>query len=314
MSSPPTLRQQITDAARLLRNGGLVAFPTETVYGLGADASNERAVQRLFGAKGRPSSNPLIVHVANVQAAARLADVDDIALRLTERFWPGPLTIVLERRPNAGIAPAATAGLSTVAMRAPAHPVARELLRQAGCPVAAPSANKSGRISPTRAEHVRAQLGDAVDMVVDGGPCAVGLESTVLDLTGTAPVILRPGGATREAIEAITGPLPDPPADLLKRSPGTQHRHYAPRARLRLDATDAAPGEAYLAFGPSDVSAAATRNLSPAGDLAEAGTNLYGMLLSLDQMGAETIAVAPIPEQGLGIAINDRLRRAARLS
>ncbi len=307
-----TRAETIAKAAGLIRRGGIVAFPTETVYGLGADATNEAAVRRVFEVKGRPPSNPLIIHVFGIEAAARLADMTDLATRLAERFWPGPLTLVLERRPNSGLSPLTTAGLPTVALRAPAHPIARDLLQQADRPIAAPSANKSGCVSPTCAEHVRLQLADAVDMIVDGGPCRIGLESTVLDLAGPTPAILRPGGIPKAALEEVTGALADPAESALRRSPGTQARHYAPKAALRLNATDVRPGEAYLAFGPSNLTAGKTRNLSPSGQLAEAATNLYGMLIDLDQSGATTIAVAPIPDHGLGAAINDRLRRAAR--
>ncbi len=307
-----TKAETIAKAAGLIRRGGIVAFPTETVYGLGADATNETAVRRVFEVKGRSPSNPLIIHVSGIAAAARLADMTNLARQLAERFWPGPLTLVVERRPDSGLSPLTTAGLPTVALRAPAHPIARDFLEQADCPIAAPSANKSGRISPTSADHVRWQLGDAVDMIVDGGPCRIGLESTVLDLAGPTPAILRPGGISKEALEEVAGTLADPEQSALRRSPGTQARHYAPKAALRLNATDARPGEAYLAFGPCNLTAEKTRNLSPSGDLAEAAAKLYCMLIDLDQSGATTIAVAPIPDQGLGAAINDRLRRAAR--
>ena len=311
MSKPQT-ESIIAEAAKRLRHGGLVAFPTETVYGLGADATNEAAIRKIFEVKGRPPSNPLIIHVTGVNAAAKLTTIDGLAAELAKRFWPGPLTLVLERRPDSRLSPLATGGLSTVAIRAPALPIARELLQLADCPIAAPSANKSGHISPTRAAHVRAQLGDLVDMVVDGGPCPLGLESTVLDLSGPTPAILRPGSTTQEALEEITGPLADPKAGTLVRSPGTQARHYAPKATLRLNATDVRQHEAYLAFGPNEIVAANIRNLSPSGDLTEASANLYSMLIDLDASGVTAIAVAPIPSRGLGTAINDRLRRAAR--
>ena len=284
MSATPT-KTVIAQAAKRLRHGRLVAFPTETVYGLGADATNDAAVHRIFEAKGRPPSNPLIIHITDTAAAARLANLSDLARRLADRFWPGALTLVLERRPDSGLSLLATAGLPTVAIRAPAHPVANQLLRQTGCPVAAPSANKSGRISPTRAAHVRSQLGSVVDLIVDGGPCPLGLESTVLDLSGPTPAILRPGGTTQEALEEITGPLADPNAVALKLSPGTQARHYAPSATLRLDATDIRAGEVYLAFGPDQRTARNTSNLSPSGDLAEASANLYRMLIGPRRLG-----------------------------
>jgi len=308
----------IEQGAALLRAGRLVAFPTETVYGLGGDATNDRAVAAIFDAKGRPRFNPLIAHVADIDAASRLAVLDDRATRLARAFWPGPLTLVLPRRGDSPVSLLASAGLDTVAVRVPAHPVAQRLLRAAGRPIAAPSANRSGRVSPTTADHVRAELGDRVALVIDGGPCRVGIESTVLDLGGgdRHPALLRPGAVTREALEPLVGPLADAPAaaltdeDAAPRAPGMLASHYAPSLPVRLDATDARPGEAYLAFGPAG--AAEALSLSRGGDLVEAAANLFAMLRMLDRPEAFTgIAVAPVPETGLGAAINDRLRRAA---
>ena len=316
----------IAAAAERLRSGGLVAFPTETVYGLGADATDDRAVARIFEAKGRPRFNPLIVHAPDLDAHRAWAVFDERALRLADAFWPGALTLVLPRTPDAPVSRLVSAGLDTVAVRAPDHPVARALMREAGCPVAAPSANRFGKLSPTEARHVATSLGASVDLVLDGGPCPGGLESTVLSLSGETPVLLRPGLVTRVPIQEIIGPVqvadPDsagtsPGAPL--ESPGMLAAHYAPRARLRLNAGDALEeGEVFLAFGdPPEAGPAgpagyaAVRNLSPAGDLAEAAANLFRLLHELDALGPAAIAVSPIPEEGLGAAINDRLRRAA---
>jgi L-threonylcarbamoyladenylate synthase len=306
----------IAEAARLILEGGLVAFPTETVYGLGGDATNERAVAAIFEAKGRPQFNPLISHVLDAGEAKRLVRWSDTAEKLAARFWPGPLTLVLPRAKESPIALLATAGLDTVAVRAPAHPLAQALIRAVGRPLAAPSANRSGAVSPTRAEHVAESLGDRVKMILDGGPCAVGLESTVLDLTTAPPTLLRPGGATREAIEAVIGPiaLSDaiPSGDSARKSPGQLESHYAPARPVRLNASTVAADEGLLAFGPDVPSGAMlTLNLSPGGELAEAAANLFAMLRALDRPGIGRIAVMPIPETGLGLAINDRLRRAA---
>ena len=308
--------QSIAAAARLLQEGGLVAFPTETVYGLGGDATNERAVAAIFDAKGRPQFNPLISHVLDAGEAKRLVRWNDTADRLAARFWPGPLTLVLPRAKASPIALLATAGLDTVAVRAPAHPLAQALIRAVGRPLAGPSANRSGAVSPTRAEHVAESLGDRVKMVLDGGLCLVGVESTVLDLTTATPTLLRPGGTTREAIEAVIGPIAlshaIPSGESARKSPGQLASHYAPARPVRLGATTAAREEGLLAFGP-DVPAGAvvTLNLSPSGDLAEAAANLFAMLRALDRPGVGRIAVMPIPQTGLGLAINDRLRRAA---
>ncbi|MGE5147989.1 MAG: L-threonylcarbamoyladenylate synthase [Candidatus Eiseniibacteriota bacterium] len=302
-------------AARLLKAGALVAFPTETVYGLGGDATDDRAVAAIFAAKERPRFNPLIVHVPNKDAAAREAQFDERAERLAAAFWPGPLTLVLKRRPESRVSLLVSAGLDTVALRVPGHNVAHALLNAAGRPIAAPSANRAGEVSPTEAAHVAASFGDRVALILDGGRCPVGVESTVVDLSGPAPLLLRPGGATREALEAVIGPLgmPEATGEGPARSPGLIGRHYAPGRPLRLDATaPGAAGEALLAFGPDVPSGyAETLNLSPSGDVVEAAANLFAMLRALDRPEHKAIAVMPIPEIGLGLAINDRLRRAA---
>ena len=306
----------IAEAARLILEGGLVAFPTETVYGLGGDATNERAVAAIFEAKGRPQFNPLISHVLGPDEAKRLVRWNATADKLAVRFWPGPLTLVLPRAKDSPVALLATAGLDTVAVRAPAHPLAQALIRAVGRPLAAPSANRSGAVSPTRAEHVAESLGDRVKMILDGGPCEVGLESTVLDLTTAPPTLLRPGGATREAIESVIGPIvlsnAIPSGDSARKSPGQLDSHYAPARPVRLSATTVAADEGLLAFGPAvPTGARVTLNLSPSGQLAEAAANLFAMLRALDRPEVGRIAVMPIPETGLGLAINDRLRRAA---
>ncbi len=304
----PVSDESVTEAAAILSAGGLVAFPTETVYGLGADATDDRAVARIFEAKQRPEFNPLIVHVADTDAARAHANFDERSQRLVALFWPGALTVVLARREDSELSLLVSAGLDTVALRCPAHGVAQRLLAAAGRPVAAPSANRSGRISPTTAQHVADEMGDAVDLILDGGPCPVGVESTIVDVTGEAPLLLRPGGVTREAIESEIGPL-TVPVDATVRAPGMLASHYAPRAPLRLNADDAAPGEVLLAFGP-DAPAGAV-NLSASGDLVEAAANLFAMLRGLDGAEPRAIAVMPVPEHGLGVAINDRLARAA---
>ena len=307
----PASPSAIAHAARLLRAGQLVAFPTETVYGLGADATNERAVARIFAIKGRPRINPLIVHVSGLAEAESLAIFDARARRIAAQFWPGPLTLVLPRRSDSGLALLASAGLDTVAIRAPAHPVAQALLRATGRPIAAPSANRSGRVSPTEAAHVAIELGDRVALILDGGRTAIGLELTVLDLTGETPALLRPGGVTLEALTEFLGLVGMPTAGPL-RSPGMLPSHYAPSLPLRLEATDARPGEALLAFGPdAPPGFAEVVWLSRTNDLAEAAANLFSMLRQLDRPPSTGIAVAPIPKHGLGLAINDRLRRAA---
>lgn len=307
----PDLSPDIIDqAAALLRAGRLVAFPTETVYGLGGAATDDTAVARIFEAKGRPSFNPLIVHLPDLAAAEGWAVFDARARRLADAFWPGPLTMVLPRRDDAGLSRLVSAGLPSVAIRVPAHPLAQALLRAAGVPVAAPSANRSGGISPTRAEHVAASLGERVDMILDGGPCAVGLESTVVDLTGPRAVLLRPGGVTPEQLaqalgEPVVSGADDPAAP---KSPGQLLSHYAPDRPVRLNAQGVKPGEALLGYGPAP---AATLNLSEGGNLVEAAANLFAFLHALDRAPFTGIAVMPIPEEGLGLAINDRLRRAA---
>lgn len=304
----------IAAAARLIRNGGLVAFPTETVYGLGADATDDRAVARIFAAKDRPRFNPLIIHVPDAEAAGRFVELDARAEMLSKRFWPGPLSLVLPRREDCAVSLLAGAGLDTLAVRAPNHPVAQALLRAADRPVAAPSANRSGAVSPTTAAHVLESLGDAVDLILDGGPCTVGVESTVLDLTRSPPALLRPGGVTVEDLEQVLGTVAQaaPIESGGPASPGMLESHYAPALPLRLDATDLRPGEALLSFGPHTLAGfAAERNLSPDGDLTEAAANLFAHLRELDDPAYAGIAATPIPERGLGRAINDRLRRAA---
>lgn len=295
----------IARAAAILRAGGIVAMPTETVYGLAADATNGQAVARIFDAKGRPRFNPLIVHLPDAAAARSYVDWPEIAERLATRFWPGPLTLVLPLKANTPLSPLVTAGLPSLALRVPAHPVAHQLLQAFGGPVAAPSANPSGRISPTTADHVAGGLSGRIEAILDGGPCGVGVESTIVGLTG-APTLLRPGGIPREAIEAALGqPLADHEGPIT--APGQLRSHYAPGASVRLGATGKQPGERLLGFGPTPE---ADLNLSPSADLVEAAANLFAMLHEIDD-GQTPIAVSPIPETGLGRAINDRLRRAA---
>lgn len=304
----------IAQAAAALRDGLLVAFPTETVYGLGADATNDRAVAAVFAAKGRPSFNPLIVHVAEAADAEALVVFGPDARILAETLWPGPLTLVLPRAADCPVSLLASAGLDSLAIRVPGHPKARQLLASAGRPVVAPSANPSGAISPTTAQHVAEGLAGRVDLIVAGGRCEIGIESTVLDLTGKTPVLLRPGAVTREHIEALVGPLAaadtEPTGETARRSPGQLTRHYAPSIPVRLNAQTAHAGESYLAFGPT-LGANKAPNLSQSGDLNEAAANLFAMLRTLERSGGTGIAVAPIPEEGLGVAINDRLRRAS---
>lgn len=301
--------QGIARAAALLRAGANVAFPTETVYGLGGDARSESAVAGIYAAKGRPAHNPLIVHVADIAAAEALVDLGDEGRDLAQAFWPGPLTIVAPMRPGTGIAAAVAAGKDTLAVRVPVHPVARAVLASCGRPVAAPSANRSGRVSPTSAAHVRADLDGRIAAVLDGGPCDVGLESTILAVN-TGVRLLRPGAIPAGAIEAALGkPLLRGPAEMSAPvAPGLLASHYAPRAAVRLNAETTRPGEVLLGFGPVPGSAA---NLSASGDLHEAARNLFSLLRELDRPGVDVIAVSPIPQTGLGAAINDRLRRAA---
>jgi len=300
----------ISEAAGLIAVGKLVGFPTETVYGLGADATNDDAVAAIYAAKDRPTFNPLIVHFANAGQAREAVEMDGRARELAGALWPGALTLVLPKRPRCALSPRVSAGLESVAARVPDHPVALALLARARCPIAAPSANRAGRLSPTRAEHVAQSLGAGVDLILDGGPCRLGVESTVVDLTGEAPALLRPGAITAEDIEALIGPLSPPGTGGAPKSPGLAGPHYAPDRPLRLDALEARPREALLAFGPGAPPHALT--LSPTGDLEEAAANLFAMLRALDRPENAAIAVMPIPESGLGCAINDRLRRAAR--
>lgn len=304
----PILPEMIAVAAEVLGDGGLVAMPTETVYGLAADAANPEAVARLYEAKGRPRFNPLIAHVASWEMAAREATFSQLARHCAEAFWPGPLTLVLPAHPEGQVCGLARAGLDTVAVRWPKHLAAASLITAFGRPLVAPSANRSGHVSPTRAEHVAADLGERIDLIIDGGPCEVGLESTILGFDGDVPVLLRPGGIATSAIaERLGRPiLPYAPNDSIN-APGQLKSHYAPNARLRLNAPAPGEGEGFLAFGPDQTGGL---NLSPTGNLAEAATKLFAMLRALDARYTD-IAVGPIPHEGLGEAINDRLQRAA---
>jgi len=310
----PATEEAIGQAAQALARGEIVAFPTETVYGLGANALDGTAVAKVFAAKERPRFNPLIVHVPDLATAERYAVFDATAQKLAETFWPGPLSLVLPKRKDCGIAELVTAGLDTIALRAPNHPVAQALLAAAKLPLAAPSANRSGRISPTTASHADAELGVLPAMILDGGACARGIESTVVRVEGDKTVILRLGAVPREQIEAVLGQtIPLAKEDAAIASPGQLERHYAPDTPLRLGATNIRPGEALLAFGPNAPQGALTTiNLSASGDLQEAAANLFASLRTLDESGAKAIAVMPIPDHGLGEAINDRLRRAAQ--
>ena len=311
--------ESITHAADLLRGGGLVAFPTETVYGLGGDACNAAAVASIFAAKGRPAFNPLISHVASASEAFALGIETPAARRLADAFWPGPMTLILQRAPNCPIASLTSAGLDRIALRVPAHEGARRLLQQFDGPVAAPSANPSGRISPSRAAHVMAGLGGAIDMVLDGGPCSSGVESTVVDTSGTQAVILRPGGVTRDVIARCLaagglslmpatqdGPSTDRPV-----SPGQLESHYAPHARLKMNVTAIEDDMELIGFGPIAGAGRLQLSLSEIGNDSEAAANLFDMLHAADGTGSGVIGVAPVPDNGLGEAINDRLRRAA---
>ena len=302
----------VAHAVAALRAGELVAFPTETVYGLGADAGNGEAVARLYAAKGRPSFNPLIAHVADVEAARRAGIFTNAAEKLAATFWPGPLTLVLAKQPDCRVADLALAGLDTVAVRVPAHPIARALLKAFGGPIVAPSANRSGHVSPTSAAHVLADLRGRIDLIIDGGPCAVGVESTIVSCVDR-PTLLRPGGVPRDAIErALRSTLAISPAgEEAPVAPGMLASHYAPKASLRLGADIAQPGEALLAFGQAPEFSGKILNLSPRGDLIEAAANLFSHLRALDASGAKRIAVMKVPRDGLGEAINDRLNRAA---
>lgn len=300
-------------AAAILREGGLVAMPTETVYGLAADAANPDAVARIYAVKERPVFNPLIAHCASAEQAFEQGEFSARARQLAGRFWPGPLTLVVNATERTTVCDLARAGLPTLALRVPAHPAARALLEAFGGPLVAPSANPSGRISPTHAAHVAADLGEKLDLILDGGPCSEGIESTVIDARGDHPVLLRPGTLSPADIEAAWPGLTRGGEAGAPISPGQLLRHYAPDAALRLDAEAPEPGEAYLGFGPTSGRGEATLNLSPSGDLAEAAANLFAMLRALDA-NHEHIAVAPIPQRGLGTAINDRLARAANQS
>lgn len=307
------------DICQALVGGGLVAVPTETVYGLAADATSGTACAKIFAAKGRPSFNPLISHLPSLDAAMQHGVFNGRALKLAEAFWPGPLTLVVPKRQSSDISDLATAGLPTVALRVPAGPVMRFLAENTGRPLAAPSANRSGKISPTRAEDVVADLGDALDYVIDAGPCEVGIESTIIGVAGDDVQLLRPGGVSREAVERVlnvsvtsmsTEKQPEAPA-----APGMLTSHYAPNAHMRLEASEVLPGEALLSFGPEPLhgqeNAVSEVNLSPSGDLVEAAANLFWAMRTLDSTGATLIRVQFIPNSGLGEAINDRLRRAA---
>jgi L-threonylcarbamoyladenylate synthase len=326
----PTTRITKADAAAIdaatacLARGGLVAFPTETVYGLGADAADGIAVARLYAAKGRPAFNPLIAHVPDLTAARRLARFDPVAERLATALWPGPLTLVLPKAADCPVAELATAGLDSIAVRVPDHPVAHAILQAFGRPVVAPSANRSGHVSPTTAQHVLADLRGRIDLIVDGGATPVGVESTIVACLGAPlgePMLLRPGGIPRRAIERMLGhPLAEAPSQAVTDegeaplAPGQLASHYAPRSPLRLDATSVDAGEALLAFGPrtpGGATPARVLNLSARGDLIEAAANLFSHLRALDAAGVAGIAVMPVPNEGIGEAINDRLRRAA---
>lgn len=301
-------------AANALLEGDLVAFPTETVYGLGALATSDRAVGRVFAAKQRPASNPLIAHVADRNAAAVFAQFDPRAAKLAEAFWPGPLTLVLPLKLHTAVSRLVTPGLGTIAVRVPSHPAAQALLRAVELPVAAPSANRSGSISATCADHVVSSLGENVDYIVEGGPCAMGLESTVVDLSDDAQpaMLLRPGSIPTDDIERLVGVVARPDDRTPIRSPGMLARHYAPATPLRIDASDVRPQEALLAFGRAPLETGGPMlNLSERGDVGEAAANLYGMMRALDAENVSAIAVMPIPVEGLGEAINDRLRRAS---
>ena len=308
--------KDVQEAAGIIRAGGLVAIPTETVYGLAADATNDRAIAGIYEAKGRPRFNPLIVHVTGAEMADRFVEMTPLARALAAKFWPGPLTLVLKRRPDCQISLLASAGLETLGVRAPAHPLAQALLGAIDRPLAAPSANRSGAVSPTRAKHVRESLGEAVDMILDGGPCPVGVESTILKLDGEKAMLLRPGGITAEEIERVIGrPVRRADKTAAIEAPGMLASHYAPNAAIRLEAESPGPSEAFLAFGAAPPNHPHTLNLSESCDLREAAANLFAHLRALDALCTEerlsAIAVAPIPDEGLGEAINDRLRRAA---
>jgi len=298
----------LTEASQYLHAGQCVVIPTETVYGLAADATNDHAVAQIFTIKERPTFNPLIVHVATVEAASMLVQFNPIAAKLAKHFWPGPLTLVLPKQPNSPLSYLVSTGLDTIAIRIPAHPVTLELLQTFGKPLAAPSANRSNTLSPTCAEDVRASLDPAAPLIIDAGPCTVGIESTIVDLSHEQPLILRPGGIETERLTALLGPVAYASTEEGIRAPGMMKRHYAPQTPLRLNAVDKQANELMLGFGTAPLS---DLNLSATGDLTEAAANLFRMLRELDIRGAQRIAVMPIPMRGLGIAINDRLQRAS---
>lgn len=304
--------EAIIMASDILKKGEVVSFPTETVYGLGADATNSDAVAKIFSAKNRPSFNPLIIHLPNTQMVEKYVELSQLAKDLSNIFWPGPFTMVLPLKKNSGISTLITAGLETVAIRVPSHPVAHTLLNEFNGPIAAPSANKSGQISPTTAQHVDQEFGDELELIIDGGPCDNGLESTIVKVVYDQLTILRPGNVTVEEIQekievkivTDTQPTDNPIA------PGQLKSHYAPNANVRLNVINPEMNEAYLAFGDTN-QVENMLNLSPSGDLEEAASNLFSMMRSLDQLNLKTISVAPIPKSGVGVAINDRLERAA---
>ncbi len=301
--------EELQKAVKILQAGGLVAFPTETVYGLGAVSTNDKAVASIYELKGRPSFNPLIAHVDSPKMAEKYVDVTPIARQLMDAFWPGPLTLVLKRKADCPISYLASAGLDTLAVRMPNNPVALKLITGTGIPIVAPSANPSGRISPTTAEHVATSFGEKAPMILDGGPCTVGVESTVLLVTDKTPVMLRYGGLSVDDIEALIGPIVRPEKDPdAPQSPGQMKSHYAPAIPLRMNALEADPGEALLGFGPAPK---AILNLSEKEDLKEAAANLFSMMRQLDNGKYTGIAVMPVPMRGLGYAINDRLKRAS---
>lgn len=311
METVAATETSINAAAQFLRDGRLVAFPTETVYGLGGDAENDAAIARIFEAKGRPRFNPLIVHVANLQQAEDLAVFDDRSRDIAQEFWPGALTLILHRKADAKIGQLVTAGLDTLAVRCPNAAIAQALIQATNKPIAAPSANLSGHLSPTQASHVDGNLGPSLAMILDGGACEVGVESTIIDLSDGPPTLLRSGGVTIDRLEKRLGPISLPSSSDIK-APGMMFRHYAPNTPLRLNAHTLKPGEAGLAFGPTfSDQVGKILNLSPAGDLIEAAANLFAFLHQLDAYGVDGIAVAPIPQNGLGAAINDRLRRGS---
>ncbi len=303
-------QENIDKAGAVLRDGGLVAFSTETVYGLGADATNDKAVASIFAAKGRPTFNPLIVHVNSLEDAEKYVYVTETARKLAEKFSPGPLTMVLLRKENSGLSPLVSAGLDSVAIRIPNHQVAHDLIKSSNRPIAAPSANASGTVSPTIAEHVHQSLGEKVNMIIDGGACSVGVESTVLDLTGEKVALLRYGGTTREDLEKILGyeMITSENNDTAPKSPGQLSSHYAPTKKLYMNVPLPKEDQIFIGFGNVEK---CHLNLSVDGDLVEAAANLFAMMRDADKLEGKSIAVAPIPMIGLGLAINDRLRRAS---